>query len=284
MKISPAVSSLLRLALKEDLGAGDGLKAALDITTRATVASKSVSKAALVAKEPLVLAGVPFVKEIFRILDKKVRFRVFFKEGQRVGKNAVLAEIRGNSRAILSGERTALNLLQRMCGIATLTSAFVEQTRGTGARVFDTRKTAPGMRELDKYAVRTGGGSNHRMGLWDSVLVKDNHIAAAGGVARAVGLVRKRHPKLPVQVEVRTFRELREALDAGADVVMLDNMGVARTKRAVEITAGRALLEASGNVTLRNVRSVALTGVDMISAGALTHSAPASDISLVITG
>lgn len=278
MRISTSVRALIRLALKEDIGAAG------DITSLATVPPGSISKAAITAKEPLTLAGAPFVKEVFRTLDINIRFRTFFKDGEKAGKDETIAELRGPTRAILAAERTALNILQRMSGIATLTEEYVLKVKGTDAKIYDTRKTAPGLRELDKYAVRMGGGTNHRMGLWDAVLIKDNHIEAAGGIGRAVQLVRSRRPKANVEVEAGTLREVREALKAGADIIMLDNMPLARMKKAVALTGGMAMLEASGNVTLTNVRAIARTGVDMISVGALTHSAPAVDISLDIIG
>jgi nicotinate-nucleotide pyrophosphorylase (carboxylating) len=205
------------------------------------------------------------------------------KDGDRVASGTEIARLSGHTRALLRGERVALNLLQHMSGIATLTSRYVEQLTGHKAQVLDTRKTLPGLRQLEKYAVRMGGGKNHRFGLFDGLLIKDNHIKAAAGIAKAVELARKNaHHLLDVEVEAKTLDEVQEALRTDADIIMLDNMSLGMMREAVKLVAGRALVEASGNVTLETIRQIAETGVDYISAGSLTHSAPAADISMKI--
>lgn len=266
-------------ALKEDVGSGD-------ITTASLVPEDHVSVAVLIAKEEIVLAGLPFAERVFHLVDSSIQFRLLKREGSRVRKGSVVARIRGNTGGILVAERTALNLLQRMSGIATLTNAYIEAVKGLKVEITDTRKTAPGLRAFDKYAVRAGGGRNHRYGLYDGVLIKDNHISAAGGVRKAVKLARSRvHHLLKIEVEARNIPEVRESLSAGADIIMLDNMDVKSMKRAVEIIRRKnpdVMIEASGNMNPENIREVAETGVDLISVGALTHSAPASDLSLQI--
>ena len=206
----------------------------------------------------------------------------FFSDGDRIKKGDVIAEVWGKTRTILSGERVSLNILQRLSGIATLTSMYNDKIQGTKAKIVDTRKTTPCLRFMEKYAVRTGGGGNHRFGLFDGILIKDNHIKAVGGIKESVTRAKKGHHLLKIEVEVETLDQLREAIEAGADVVMLDNMPVHEMKEAVTLVKGRVLIEASGNVTLENIKDIADTGVDFISAGALTHSAPAADISLKI--
>lgn len=267
------VKDLIAAALREDLGPGD-------ITTELTVPDAQTSRAELLAKGEFVLAGLPFAREVFFAVDGGTEFTPLLEEGLAVKGGEVLARISGGTRGLLAAERTALNILQRLSGIATLTSRFVSEVRDLGVRILDTRKTAPGMRVMEKYAVRTGGGHNHRMGLYDGVLIKDNHIKAAGGVEKAVKLAKESHHLLKVEVEVENLSGLKEALRAGADIVMLDNMTVEETREAVRIAKGKALLEVSGNVTLENVREIAETGVDMISVGAVTHSALAADISM----
>ncbi|MBM3307693.1 MAG: carboxylating nicotinate-nucleotide diphosphorylase [Candidatus Eisenbacteria bacterium] len=269
---------LVRRALAEDVGAGD-------VTTDATVAAGAVGRAAIVAKAAGVIAGLDVAEAVFRELDGDIVFGARVAEGARVAAGAVVATVRGRARAILTGERTALNFLQRLSGIATAASRYAAALEGTGARLLDTRKTAPGMRALEKRAVALGGGANHRMGLWDMALVKDNHIAAAGGVARAVERVKAARPDLAVEVEVTTLDGLREALAAGADRVMLDNMSEADMRDAVR--AARAAprppeIEISGGVSLENVRALASLRPDFISVGAVTHSAPALDLSLTL--
>ena len=270
------IRKLIQSALEEDIGAGD-------ITTDAVLTGNEAGKARAFAKAELVAAGIAVFRETFLLLDGRLRFTGYYEDGQVVEKGGVLAEISGNLGSILTAERVALNLFQRMCGIATVTRHYVDEIKGTGAKILDTRKTAPGLRCLDKYAVRIGGGMNHRFGLHDGVLIKDNHIAAAGGISQAITRVRGRIPHtLKIEVEVKNLSELEEALVSGADIVMLDNMKVGDMRKAVAVVNRRVPLEASGNVTLENVRIIAETGVDFISVGALTHSVPASDISLTI--
>jgi nicotinate-nucleotide pyrophosphorylase (carboxylating) len=266
---------LIRAALEEDIGSGD-------VTCNA-VLSEEVGYARAIAKSELVVAGGNVFRETFLQVDSNLTFTLLADEGQEVWAGTLLAEISGSLKSILMAERTALNLLQRMCGIATATRAFVRAVAGTEAGILDTRKTAPGLRFLDKYAVRIGGGQNHRFALYDGVLIKDNHIAAAGGITEAVRRARRgvAHT-LKIEVEVRNLSELEEALAAGADVIMLDNMSTGDMNTAVAATDGRVPLEASGNVTLDNVRAIAATGVNFISVGALTHSVRAADISLLI--
>ncbi len=272
---SPGLKKILRAALAEDIGCGD-------VTSRAIFDGTEQALARARAKAEMVVAGLAVFGEAFRCLDPGLVVTLRSRDGDRAAPGDILAEVAGSARSILMAERVALNLLQRMSGIATMTARYVAAVEGTGARILDTRKTVPGLRVLDKYAVRVGGGGNHRFALYDGILVKDNHIAAAGGIGPAVARVRKTmQPLLKVEVEVRSLDGLREALAAGADVVMLDNMDVETMRRAVDLAAGRVLLEASGNVNLANVRRVAETGVDFISVGALTHSVAAADISLV---
>ncbi len=269
-----SISTLIYEALREDVGTGD-------ITSVATIPPESVSEGALIAKAPLVVAGLPFVEETFKQVDPSIEFSALVCDGELVLNRGVIARVRGLTRGLLMGERVALNILQHLSGIATLTSMFVGEVAGTDARILDTRKTLPQLREMEKYAVRMGGGVNHRMGLYDGILIKDNHIAGAGGITRAVRKAQAMRPEaMPVEVECETLDQVRETLDAGADIIMLDNMTVGMMAEAVSLIAGRAKTEASGNVSLDNVREIALTGVDFISVGALTHSAPAADISM----
>jgi len=270
------IHKLLQLAFEEDVGTGD-------VTTQAVLTGDEVGKASAVAKADVVVAGMDVFKEAFLFMDQTIQFIGHCEDGLGVQKGNILAEISGNLSSILTAERVALNLFQRMCGIATLTRRYVDEVKETGAKILDTRKTAPGLRYFDKYAVRIGGGTNHRFGLYDGILIKDNHIEAAGGISYALDRVYRHLPHtLKVEIEVKNLQELEEALTAGADVIMLDNMTVEHMKKAVEIVNGRVPLEASGNVTLTNVKQIAETGVDFISIGALTHSVPASDISLKI--
>jgi nicotinate-nucleotide pyrophosphorylase (carboxylating) len=255
---------------------GDG-----DVTTLCTIGPDAWVTGRLLAKAPGIVAGLEVVRAVFAHLDARVRLAPRVVDGDAVAARTVLAEISGPGRAVLSGERVALNFLQRMSGIATLTGRFVEAVRGTRAVILDTRKTAPGLRALDKWAVRLGGGRNHRMGLYDAVLIKDNHIAAVGSITEAVARVRAgdaRHR--PIEVEVTGLAELAEALALGVDRIMLDNMSREQMQEAVRIAAGRIPLEASGGVRLDTVSAIAATGVDFISAGAITHSVAALDISL----
>lgn len=275
MEIPSSVIELIRHAIEEDLGHGD-------ITTNLLVPEESESRALYIAKGNFVLAGFPFAREVFTILDPAVSFTSFFSDGARVRKGDVLGEVAGKTRVLLAGERVSLNILQRLSGIATVTSQFVDAVAGTKARILDTRKTIPCQRVMEKYAVRMGGGVNHRFGLFDGILIKDNHIEAVGSIAEAVALARAGQYLAKIEVEVENLKELQEALEAGADIIMLDNMSVSDMSEAVRLAAGRVKLEASGNVDLQNVREIAETGVDMISVGALTHSVPAADISLKI--
>ncbi len=270
------IHRLIQSALEEDIGTGD-------ITTAAALTGAEVGRAKAFAKSNIVVAGIDVFREVFLFLDKSIQFSGHCEDGRAVKKGGILAEISGNLGSILTAERVALNFFQRMCGIATLTRQYVDEIKGTQAKILDTRKTVPGLRCIDKYAVKIGGGTNHRYGLYDGVLIKDNHIAAAGGISKAVARVRGHIPHtLKVEVEVKNLQEVEEALTSGADVIMLDNMTNEDMKKAVAIVNGKVPLEASGNVTLANVRKIAETGVDFISVGALTHSVPASDISLKI--
>ncbi len=271
------IREILLHALREDVGPGD-------ITSKATVPSQARATGVYRAKQALVVAGVPVIREVAGFVDTGLDFSAVATDGDSVQAGAPLAGVRGSARSILALERTSLNLLQRMCGIATLTRQYVEKIAGTGARIVDTRKTAPGLRVLDKYAVACGGGMNHRMGLFDGVLIKNNHLAFHSSVAEAVREARRHLGHLvKVEVEVRSLGELKAALDAGADVVLLDNFEPGEVRRAVEFAAGRVPLEASGGITLETVRRFAEAGVDYISIGALTHSAPAVDIHLRVT-
>lgn len=269
------IERIVRTALQEDIGLGD-------VTSMATVSHDSVARAELVAKEDFVLAGLDVAAAVFHHLDPAVDFEKIFVDGQNVNKGEVLAWIRGSALMLLQAERVALNLLQRMSGIATLTARFVEAVQGTDAIIVDTRKTVPGLRALDKYAVRAGGGRNHRSGLFDGVLIKENHIIAAGGISEAISRAKKRLPHtLKIEIETRNLDEVQQAVDAGADIIMLDNMGNDDMAQAVELIGGRVLTEASGGVSLERVREIAETGVNIISVGALTHSVVAADISML---
>lgn len=270
------VRDLVTLALAEDLGRGD-------ITTRALFPHAVPATAVITATQAGIAAGLPVAKEVFRQVDGRLSFRALVKEGGRVKPGTALAAVRGDGRSILQAERVALNFLQRLCGIATLTAQFVEAVKGAKILILDTRKTTPGLRQLEKYAVRTGGGRNHRFGLFDGILIKDNHLALAGSPAEAVRRAKRRAPRRMIEVEVTTQAQVEAAVNAGADALLLDNMSPAKLRAAVKSVAGRAFLEASGGVTLANVRDVAATGVNAVSIGALTHSAPALDLSLELT-
>ncbi len=270
-----AIDSIIRNALQEDIGTGD-------VTTMATIEPGVTARAELVAKEDFVLAGLDVARRVFQLLDATVAFEKLTEDGQSVRRGEVLAWLRGEAAVLLQGERVALNLLQRMSGIATLTARFVREVEGTGATIVDTRKTMPGLRVLDKYAVRMGGGRNHRTSLYDGVLIKENHVAAAGGITTAVSRARERVPHtLKIEVETRNLEEVAEAVAAGADIILLDNMDNAALRQAVELVAGRARTEASGGVNLETVQAIAETGVDLISVGGLTHSVRAADISML---
>jgi len=270
------IDRIILTALKEDIGAGD-------ITTDLLISNKQKAKAFFLAKEDGIVAGLHIAKMVFQKLDKSVSFKFFIKEGERVVAGTKIAEVSGSLRALLTGERTALNILQRISGIATMTHKFVDLIKHTNTKILDTRKTVPGFRLLDKYAVKIGGGTNHRIGLFDMVLIKDNHIKAAGGITTAVNSIRKKlTKKIKIEVETKNLEEVREALDCKVDIIMLDNMTVPMMKKAVKIINGKAKVEASGNVTLTTVRAIAKTGVDYISVGALTHSVKALDICMKI--
>lgn len=268
------IRNILERAFREDMPLGD-------ITTDYTVPEDSVSKAFLIAKHDGVIAGLGICMEAFRMLDPDVKLQPLVKDGDFVEKGKKLLLVEGKSRALLKAERTALNLLQRLSGIASETRKFVDRIAGYNAKVVDTRKTTPGLRLLEKYAVRVGGGTNHRFSLSDGVLIKDNHIKAAGGIKQAIEAVRKSIPHtVKIEVETETLEQVKEALDSGADIIMLDNMPPEIMKQAVKMIGGKAMTEASGNVTLDNIQDVAASGVDIISVGAITHSVKALDISM----
>lgn len=279
LRLSPStVHTLVRLALAED-------RATDDVTTRRLFPRAVKAEGAILAKQPAIVAGLPVAQAVFQAVDKTVRFRAKVRDGARVEPGTVIATLAGDGRSLLAGERVALNFLQHLSGIATLTGRFVDAVQGTRAVILDTRKTTPGLRVMEKYAVRMGGGRNHRMSLSDGILIKDNHLALACDLRAAVRAAqqRARRPPRPVEVETTSLDEVRAALEAGADILLLDNMPVAQIKEALLLIGKRARTEASGGVHLHNVREIAATGVDAISIGALTHSAPAVDISLELT-
>lgn len=271
--LSPDILATLQRALAEDIGPGDA-------TTNSIVPEGAVMRGRIIAKQTGVVAGLDVAHAAFQMLDARAQCVAQVAEGARVENQRVLAEVSGPARALLTGERVALNALGRMSGIASLTRQFVDAMAGTRAKLLDTRKTAPGLRALDKLAVQRGGGQNHRIGLYDMILIKDNHIDFAGSLAEAVRRARSAHTGLEIEVEARTLNDVRAALSLNVERILLDNMSVALMREAVQLTAGRALLEASGNVTLENVRAIAETGVDFISTGAVTHSAKVMDVSL----
>jgi nicotinate-nucleotide pyrophosphorylase (carboxylating) len=268
------IEELVKKAVLEDAGSGD-------ITTLLTIPENQTGKATIVAKEPGVLAGINVAKLVFFDVDHELRFIGFLKDGKHFDKDSVIAEVAGRVRSILTAERTALNFLQRMSGIATLTRRYVDTVKGAKGKILDTRKTTPMLRELEKYSVRMGGGYNHRFGLHDMILIKDNHVRAVGGIRSAVMLARSGNVKgLLIEVEAKTVSEAKQALELGVPRILLDNMTLPQIRSVVKMTRGHTKLEASGGITLRNVRAIAKTGVNYISVGALTHSAPAVDISL----
>jgi len=270
------IQGIIETALREDIGAGD-------ITTTATVDKKAEGSAEIIVKEGLIVAGILIAEAVFKTVDAGIAFKAFVKDGESVKKGKTIARISGRLSSLLAGERVALNFLQRLSGIATLTSYFVAKVKGCRAKILDTRKTTPGLRILEKYAVRMGGGFNHRFGLCDGILIKDNHIAAVGSIMEAVLRARENIPhNMLIEVEAKNLDEVRGAILAGADVIMLDNMKPAVMKQAVKIIGKKALIEASGGVNLQNVRVIAKTGVDFISIGALTHSTRAVDISMEV--
>jgi nicotinate-nucleotide pyrophosphorylase (carboxylating) len=266
---------IVQRALAEDVGSGD-------VTVAATVPAHARGRALISQKAPGVIFGLEVAEEVFRQLEPELSFERLAPEGVWRAPGPVLS-LTGPAGAILTGERTALNFLARLSGVATLTARYVAAARGTRARILDTRKTTPGLRALEKAAVAAGGGVNHRIGLYDMVLIKENHAALAGGVGAAVHAARAAAPERRLEVECRTLQEVREALQAGAPMILLDNMDVGMLREAVALVAGRAQLEASGNVTLESVGAVAATGVDFVSVGALTHSAPSLDLSLILS-
>lgn len=272
--IDQSLAELVARALAEDLGSGD-------VTTAATVAGDIRARALITQKAPGVLYGLEAAEETFRALDPDAAFTRPAREGEWREDGPAL-RVEGSARALLSAERTALNLLARLSGVATLTARYVREVQGTGTRILDTRKTTPGLRALEKAAVAAGGGTNHRAGLYDAILIKENHAALAGGVGEAVRRARAAAPELALEVEARDLAEVDEALAAGAQRILLDNMSVDQLRAAVAHVAGRAELEASGGITLQTLRDAAGTGVDFISVGALTHSAPALDLSLLL--
>ncbi len=273
-----AVGRLIALALDEDVGPGD-------LTAESVVPSGARGSGLIVAKESITVSGVSAAARVFRALDPGCEPTALKGEGDEAGPGDGVLRVRGSLRSVLTGERTALNLLQRLCGIATLTRKYAAALRGTSTRLLDTRKTTPGLRELEKAAVRAGGGTNHRGALFDGILVKDNHAAAAGGIGEAVRRARAAaHPLLLVEAEVSTPAQIEEALQAGAQMLLLDNLGDDELRRAVEQVRGRVPLEASGGMTLERIARVAATGVDYVSVGALTHSAPSVDLSLLVEG
>ena len=271
---SKALDDLIYMALTEDIGQGD-------ITTQSTVPETAMARAHLVAKEDGVLCGCEVFERVFHVLDNRIVLRFLAEEGALIAKKQILCELEGPARSLLTGERVALNLLQHMSGIATATNRAVSQISGFPCKIIDTRKTTPGLRVLEKYAVRTGGGANHRFHLADGVLIKDNHIKAAGSIIAAVQAAKSRVSHMvKIEVEVETLSQVEEALHAGADVLLLDNMSIDVMKEAVTLVKGRALTEASGNMGEKDLNAVAATGVNLISIGALTHSVKALDLSI----
>ncbi|HEX6981146.1 MAG TPA: carboxylating nicotinate-nucleotide diphosphorylase [Balneolaceae bacterium] len=276
MKIKPteekALKELISRAFDEDIQSGDA-------TTNAVIDESTQAHARWIAKEQGIVAGLDAARAVFQSLDPELEWILKVKDGEEVKPGMEIVAMRGACRAILTAERTALNIVQRISGIATKTRKMVKEIEGYQAKILDTRKTAPGLRVLDKYAVKMGGGTNHRMGLYDLAMIKDNHIVAAGGIKKAVDFVRKYHPGLKVEVEVTSLAEVKEALNADADIIMLDNMSLELMTEAVSLVDGKSKTEASGNISFENLKEVAETGVDFISVGALTHSVKAFDIS-----
>ena len=272
----PIVVRAVSRALAEDLGSAG------DITTDATILAGTHAHATFGARKPGVIAGLDVARAAFHVLDKSVTFTPLVKDGDSVDEGTVVARVAGNARALLTAERVALNFLCHMSGVATLTRKYVDKVAGTRAHILDTRKTTPGLRAFEKYAVRCGGGRNHRHGLYDAVLIKDNHIRLAGDVGKAVTRMRKANREMPTEVEAQTLDQVNEALEAGADIVLLDNMSTSEIREAVNRCRGRAKTEISGGVTLTRMAELAATGADFVSIGALTHSAPAADLSFEI--
>lgn len=268
------IDDLILMALKEDISSED-------ITTNSVMREKKLGTVQLICKQDGVIAGLEVFKRVFELLDRETVTKLYFKDGDRVKKGELLGEVEGDIRVLLSGERTALNYLQRMSGIATYTNNMVKLLEGSSVKLLDTRKTTPNMRIFEKYAVKVGGGNNHRYNLSDGILLKDNHIDAAGGVANAIKMAKEYAPFVrKIEVEVENLDMLKEALEAGADIIMLDNMSPEMMKEAVRLTRGKAVTECSGNITKENIQTIIDTGVDYVSSGALTHSAPILDVSL----
>lgn len=281
MRKKDILEEFIRTALAEDIGQGD-------FTTLAIVDKDKNGQAQIIAKQNGILAGIEMVKKTFFLLDHDIQFETQFRDGDKIDVNETVIIITGKISSILKGERTALNLLAHLSGISTLTAKYVEEVRGTQAKITDTRKTTPLLRDLEKEAVRAGGGINHRMGLYDMVLIKDNHIQAAGGIREAVNKCKqylgKNKLNLKIEVETTNLNQVRDALACDVDQIMLDNMALNMIREAVNIISGRAVVEASGGISLKSIRSIAETGVDLISIGALTHSAPVFDFSLLLEG
>lgn len=268
------IDDLILMALKEDISSED-------ITTNSVMREKKLGTVQLICKQDGVIAGLEIFKRVFELLDRETITKLYFKDGDKVKKGDLLGEVEGDIRVLLSGERTALNYLQRMSGIATYTNNMVKLLEGSSVKLLDTRKTTPNMRIFEKYAVKVGGGNNHRYNLSDGILLKDNHIDAAGGVANAIKMAKEYAPFVrKIEVEVENLEMLKEALEAGADIIMLDNMSPEMMKEAIKLTRGKAVTECSGNITKENIQTIIDTGVDYVSSGALTHSAPILDVSL----
>jgi nicotinate-nucleotide pyrophosphorylase (carboxylating) len=272
------IQRAVHAALAEDVGSGD-------VTSLSTIPASAKFSVVMRAREPMVVAGIAIAETAFRFLSRDLKIKRCVRDGQRLKPGATILQVTGSARAILSAERVALNFVQRLSGVATLTSHYVTEVRGTGAKILDTRKTTPGLRRFEKYAVACGGGCNHRVGLFDMVLIKDNHLAALrdakpNAVAAAVMSARKKFPNLKVEVEADTLAQVKQAVEAHADIVLLDNMNLSELRQAVKVVGTLATTEASGGVTLKTVRAIAKTGVDFISVGALTHSARAVDVGL----
>jgi nicotinate-nucleotide pyrophosphorylase (carboxylating) len=268
------IDDLILMALKEDISSED-------ITTNSVMREKKLGTVQLICKQDGVIAGLEIFKRVFELLDRETITKLYFKDGDKVKKGDLLGEVEGDIRVLLSGERTALNYLQRMSGIATYTNNMVKLLEGSSVKLLDTRKTTPNMRIFEKYAVKVGGGNNHRYNLSDGILLKDNHIDAAGGVANAIKMAKEYAPFVrKIEVEVENLDMLKEALEAGADIIMLDNMSPEMMKEAIKLTRGKAVTECSGNITKENIQTIIDTGVDYVSSGALTHSAPILDVSL----
>ncbi len=273
-----SIQSLIETALKEDIGSGD-------ITTDNLVAPDAGGHGVIIAREKVVIAGLDIARRVFEQLDPKIIFKPECKDGDIVLNNGIILKVDGKLRSLLMGERTALNFLQHLSGIATYVRSYVNRLANKKVRLVDTRKTTPGLRVLEKYAVRVGGAYNHRMGLYDGVLIKDNHIAACGGITKAVKHIRNNVSHLiKIEIEVSSLNEVKEAVEAGADVIMLDNMDLDRIKQSVKYIDGRALIEVSGRITIESLNRLADAGVDIISVGALTHSARSVDLSMRIEG